>query len=368
VEPASRLQQSQHPLRVLSLFAGIGGFDLGLERTGGFKTVAFCEIDKKAQLVLARHWPGVPIYDDVRQVTKQSLAADGIHPDFICAGFPCQDISYAGKGAGLAGERSGLFYEVARLIGELEPAGVLLENVAALLARGLGDVLGTLASLGYDAEWHCIPASAVGAPHRRDRVWIVAYPNRCLHSRELDCGAHRCPSGGSESGDACQGQTSHGQRLRVEPGAGGEDVPDADSPRLEGWLRKELQERARQRLAWASGASVADASRKLPHGRGTGAEQAGRREPSDGRWWLTEPAVGRVANGVPGRVDSLKQLGNAVVPLLPEIVGGAFLEAIADRSASAPRRETGVARKGESGGAGTAIAQRQPPHPISRTT
>lgn len=164
-------------LRTLDLFAGIGGFSLGLERTGGFETVAFCEIEPFPQKVLRKHWPEVPLYDDVRTLTAERLAADGIAVDVITGGFPCQDISTAGKGAGLAGERSGLFYEIARLIGELGPLFVILENVSALLGRGLADVLGTLATLGYDAEWHCIPASHVGAPHRRDRIWIIAYPS-----------------------------------------------------------------------------------------------------------------------------------------------------------------------------------------------
>ena len=166
----------KNKLRVLDLFSGIGGFSLGLERTGGFETVAFCEIEDFPRRVIAKHWPDVPCYRDVRELTAERLAADGIAVDVICGGFPCQDISTAGKGAGLSGERSGLFYEVARLVGELGPRFVILENVGALLSRGLDAVLGTLASLGYDAEWHCIPASAVGAPHRRDRVWIVAYP------------------------------------------------------------------------------------------------------------------------------------------------------------------------------------------------
>jgi DNA (cytosine-5)-methyltransferase 1 len=163
-------------LRVLDLFSGIGGFSLGLERTGGFETVAFCEIEPFPRKVLAKHWPEVPIYDDVRTLTAQRLAADGIAVDVICGGFPCQDISTAGKGAGLAGERSGLWSEIARLVGELRPSYVIVENVSALLGRGLGTVLGDLAALGYDAEWHCIPASHVCAPHRRDRIWIVAYP------------------------------------------------------------------------------------------------------------------------------------------------------------------------------------------------
>jgi DNA (cytosine-5)-methyltransferase 1 len=163
-------------LRVLDLFSGIGGFSLGLERTGGFKTVAFCEIEPYARRVLAKHWPEVPVYDDVRRVTADGLCADGIGVDFICGGFPCQDISIAGLGAGIEGARSGLWAEFSRLIGELRPSFVIVENVAALLFRGLGRVLGDLAALGYDAEWHCIPASCAGLPQERDRIWIVAYP------------------------------------------------------------------------------------------------------------------------------------------------------------------------------------------------
>ena len=160
-------------MRVLDLFSGIGGFSLGLERAG-FETVAFCEIDKKCHKVLNKHWPDVPIFEDVCTLTKELLDERGITVDVICGGFPCQDISLAGKGAGIEGERSGLWTEYARIISELRPKFVIVENVAALLSRGLDRVLGDLAEIGYDAEWHCIPASAVGAPHRRDRIWIVA--------------------------------------------------------------------------------------------------------------------------------------------------------------------------------------------------
>lgn len=166
------------PLKVLDLFSGIGGFSLGLERTGGFKTVAFCEIEEFPRRVLAKHWPNVPIYNDVRTLTAERLKQDGITADVICGGFPCQDISVAGKAAGIDGERSGLWKDYARLVGELRPAFVIVENVAALLGRGIGRVLGDMARLGYDAVWHVIPASAVGLPHLRERVWIVANNRR----------------------------------------------------------------------------------------------------------------------------------------------------------------------------------------------
>jgi DNA (cytosine-5)-methyltransferase 1 len=187
-------------VNVLDLFSGIGGFSLGLERAG-MRTVAFCEIDPFCRKVLAQRFPGRVIYGDIRELTAVRLVADHtvngcrsgwawgldtsserqskqpLQIDVICGGFPCQDISVAGKGAGIAGERSGLWSEYARIIGEVRPRYVIVENVAALLGRGLGRVLGDLAALGFDAEWHCIPASAVGAPHRRDRVWLVAYPS-----------------------------------------------------------------------------------------------------------------------------------------------------------------------------------------------
>ena len=173
------------PLRLLDLFSGIGGFSLGLERAG-FQTVAFCEIDPFCRRVLAKHWPGVPIYEDVRSLNADALRRDGITIDSICGGSPCQDVSAAGKGAGLdGGVRSGLWAELRRLMGELRPRFAVVENVSALLSgppeqpgMWFGRVLGDLAEIGYDAEWHCIPASAVGAQHRRDRIWIVSYPGQ----------------------------------------------------------------------------------------------------------------------------------------------------------------------------------------------
>lgn len=173
-------------LRILDLFSGIGGFSLGLERTGGFETVAFCEIEPFPRKVLTKHWPGIPIYEDVRTLTADALRRDGIDVDVICGGFPCQDISAAGKRAGLGGARSGLWSHYARLVGELRPRFVIVENSAELLDNGFGDVLGALATLGYDATWECLPAAVFGAPHGRDRVWIVAYPEEKSGLHEPD--------------------------------------------------------------------------------------------------------------------------------------------------------------------------------------
>ena len=173
-------------LKVLDLFSGIGGFSLGLERTGGFDTVAFCEIEPFPRKVLAKHWPEVPCYEDVTKLTGNILRRDGISVDVITGGFPCQDISVAGKQAGIGeGTRSGLWSECERLLGELRPQYAIFENVTNLLSgpseqpgRWFSRILCDLAEIGYDAEWHDIPASYVGAPHRRSRIWIIAYPKR----------------------------------------------------------------------------------------------------------------------------------------------------------------------------------------------
>lgn len=167
-------------LRVLSLFAGIGGFDLGLERTGGFETVAFCEINPFCRRVLAKHWPHVRQYEDVRELTADTLRRDGIAVDAICGGFPCQNVSIAatvhGGDTAIDGEQSGLWFEYARLIDEIRPKVAIIENVDRLAGNGLDRVLRSLAEIGFDAEWDTVPGWFVGAPQARKRVWIVAYP------------------------------------------------------------------------------------------------------------------------------------------------------------------------------------------------
>jgi DNA (cytosine-5)-methyltransferase 1 len=275
-------------LRVLDLFSGIGGFSLGLERAG-MRTVAFCEIEPYCRAVLKKHWPDVPCYDDICTLTAERLARDGIAVDAICGGFPCQDISTAGKGAGLAGERSGLWREYARLIGEIRPRYVIVENVSALLARGLGDVLGDLAQIGYDAEWHCIPASYIGAPHRRDRVWIVAYPNGAsAQGGGVSGGVH--PEHANAHGyGAYEAQLADPER-RGSQGQGGCEHPGHPTPEGE-----------------------REATQSVDGGFGD--------------FWRVEPTVGRVAYGVPARMDRLKALGNAVVPQIPEMIGRAIMAA-----------------------------------------
>jgi len=176
-------------MNVLDLFSGISGFSLGLEwagrhgaRTKYFETVAFCEQDIKCRKLLKKLWPDKKIYIDVETLTYERLKRDGIPAiDVITGGFPCQDISLAGPRRGINAARSGLWREFARLIGEIRPRYAIIENVSALRSKGLEKVLCDLAAIGYDAEWHCIPASAIGAYHQRDRIWIISNSNskRC---------------------------------------------------------------------------------------------------------------------------------------------------------------------------------------------
>ena len=308
--------------QLLDLFSGIGGFSLGLERSGNFKTVAFCEIEPFCRSVLKNHWPEVPIYEDVTKLSAERLKSDGITVDAICGGFPCQDISTAGKGAGLEGERSGLWFEFHRLIKETQPKIAIIENVSALRSRGLDQVLRSLSEIGYDAEWHCIPASAVGAPHRRDRIWIMAYSNNQQWW-------------GKQSISGCERAGS-----RFEFSGSSSTLADTSSARLSQRGQSERQESAEETRTGLvaqferCSSTVADtssfgSSRSWMYGRPINSE-------TDQAWktnwfinggkgtsgvWDTEPDVGRVAHGVPNRVDRLRALGNAVVPQIPEMIG-----------------------------------------------
>jgi DNA (cytosine-5)-methyltransferase 1 len=239
-------------------------------------------------------------------ICAEQLVAPG-QKTIISGGFPCQDISFAGEGAGLAGARSGLVWPLLRTIRMVRPFRAVLENVAALLSRGLGAILGRMAEIGYDAEWHCIPASAIGAPHQRDRIWIIA----------TDAGSEQHQSNSPPLSGSIAAQLSlasaNTAAMFGSEVFGGE--PDGDFARI-------------GEMANASGARL--------QGSGNVGSQAGGRQEArqpllssalDGRQWCAEPAVGRVADGVPYRVDRLRTLGNAVVPQIPEIIGRAILEA-----------------------------------------
>ena len=293
-------------MKVLDLFAGIGGFTLGLERAG-FETVAFCEIEPYAQKVLAKNWPEVPIYDDVRDITADRLISDGIRVDVLTGGFPCQDISVAGQQAGIEGERSGLWTECARLIGELQPRYAIFENVTNLLNGERGAwfkrVLWDISALGYDAEWHCIPASELGAHHHRDRVWIICYQRANFLLEDSRYGEWR------DSDSVARGQDAQGKRQC-----------DTDTVRRSSEnVADTLYARLQRRLHWRQ-----DKERQSKSGHlGCGSATHGQSRKNE---WHTEPDVGRVANGVPSRSHRLKCLGNAVVPPIPELIGRAIME------------------------------------------
>ncbi len=341
-------------LTVGSLFAGIGGFDLGLERTGGFEVRWQCEIDDYCRRVLAKHWPDVKRYGDIREL------ADVERVDVLCGGFPCQDISNAGKRAGIDGERSGLWSEYVRIIRMVRPRYVLVENVAALLNRGMERVLGELSESGYDAEWDIISASAVGAPHRRERVWIIAYPASDLRRTSRNdrpftpdgCGPSLADSqhdglqerwgtedvgemsgrptgihpdefaGGLEQEDSplanatiCEpGQPSERERRKSISG-GSRDSGRTQDARLETLGHTNLSRMERQ---WSGREQILSTRYSATQLKGSGY--------GGGEQWATEPDVGRVAHGVPSRVDRLKGLGNAVVPQIVEWLGNRILE------------------------------------------
>ncbi len=253
------------PLSFGSLFAGIGGFDLGFERAG-----MVCkwqvEIDDYANRVLAKHWPNVHRERDVREVGRHNLES----VDVICGGFPCQDISYAGLGAGLDGERSGLFFEAIRVVRELRPRFVVLENVAALLTRGLDRVLGTLAQIGYDPEWHCVPSSALGALHHRDRAFIIAQV--CSDARSLRPQRQRKTTKKPWSWEQFERLVSAEQRLSVPAGTSGgisDGVPNrvhrlrglgnAVVPQVAEWIGRTIVEAAGRTPAMCSDAARQDA-------------------------------------------------------------------------------------------------------------
>jgi DNA (cytosine-5)-methyltransferase 1 len=255
-------------LRMIDTFSGIGGFSLAARWLGGIETVQFVEREPYCHRILAKHWPTVPIHDDICTFNPAPRSAD-----IVCGGFPCQDISTAGKQAGIKqGTRSGLFYELMRVICVVRPRYVVLENVSAILANGLDTVLGELAEAGFDCEWACIPASAVGACHQRNRWWLVAYAPQLLSD------------GGSSEQPEHIGQSSRSKLSMAQSGNSHSESLSASNTSSERLERR-----------WACGSI---ANRLSP----------------DWRSYLSKPVLCRGDDGLSNRVDRLKALGNAVVP------------------------------------------------------
>jgi len=247
-------------LRHLDLFSGIGGFALGLESTGGFKTVGFCDNEPFAQKVLKKHWPDVPCYEDVRDVGVETVGYRGV--DIITGGFPCQPFSVAGKQD--PKDNRQLWPEMFRIIKEIRPTYVIGENVRNLISIREGvvfeQVCTDLEGEGYQVQTFVLPASAVNAPHQRYRCWIVGIMADSTTSRSQTSSKKRLEQKETEKTDAI---TSHGGNIR--------------------------------NFNFKNN-------------------------------WTVEPSVGRVAHGIPNRVDRLKGLGNAVVPQIPAVLGRAILE------------------------------------------
>ena len=369
-------------LKILDLFSGLGGFSLGLERTGHFETVAFCDNDKYSNLLLQKHWKGVKIYNDVKEITKEKLIADGIQlPDIITGGFPCQPFSVAGKQAGTDDDRH-LWPVMFRIIQELTPRWVIGENVKGLTNIQDGVVFETVCSdlegEGYEVRAFNIPAAGVGAPHRRERIWIVAHAKRFNESKPI--GRSDETSRGIQEehrqDDSSARLTSRTSSIR-QTNNGHEDMEDSRrtlQSRTE--LRETNEDEVRegyanqhQRSGSTSESNVANTYARLSNGtyeevqsRGQtfdtssegstdvantessnrhdneavtrdGGSQAqevfgdGGSVPGESTWWHTEPNVGRVAHGVPGRVYRLKGLGNSIVPKIAEEIGRAIIKA-----------------------------------------
>jgi len=312
-------------VKVLDLFSGIGGFSLGLERAG-METVAFCEVDSFCRKVLAKHWPNVRIHDDVRTLDGNEYRGT---VDVVCGGFPCQPFSLAGKRAGKDDDRH-LWPEMLRIIREVQPGYVIGENVAGFVTMELDNCLSDLEAIGYACGAFVIPACAVDAQHRRDRVWILA--NRDGHSEPS--GTLNAETRGMQKANV--GDTSGQPRRSSEPRAAGRGL-GMEWSILEETGRQEAPDQPSGSSEDESGGGkvYANANSASEQGRGlssgvhaqdtdsdSGGDKSGRSAPCK---WKPEPGVGRVVNGVPRRMDRLRALGNAVVPQVVEQIGLAIM-------------------------------------------
>jgi len=306
-----------------SLFSGIGGIDLGFE-WAGIETKWQVEIDPYCRELLSKRFPNAKQFEDVKTVGKHNLEK----VDIVSGGFPCQDISIAGRGKGLEGERSGLWTELHRVISELRPRFAFIENVPMLTIRGGVRVIADLAEIGMHAEWQIVGADDVGAWHRRKRIWIVAYSQG------------RGTGGVHNQSEKKRPQNS--DELLGERGGLSRDVPNTGSERLEGHRGEcELGESSEE-IKVSRGGNVADTNGSRVKRKGKLSEPTAQegtcRSGYNGRtgFWSVEPNVGRVAHGIPKRVDRLKGLGNAVVPHIPYIIGKRLKELCQKNQAEKP--------------------------------
>ena len=328
-------------LKHLDLFSGLGGFSLGLEATGGFETVAFCDIEKFPRKVLKQHWPDVKQYKDIKELTYERLQEDGIgNIDIITGGYPCQPFSVAGRQRGEKDKRH-LWPEMFRLIKECRPTWIIGENVGGHIKLGLDTVLSDLESEGYSTRTFSISASSIGANHKRERIWIVAH-SECNGSSttEIERGIEKTISEKSER---------ENNTLNIERASGISITKKnvANSNSNDGRTRSSSEPQGRQtRMEHGSSSTrqsfeksnsyVADTESSNryeyeingEHGKAKTQEIFRNRSglPRESTWWSFEPEVGRVANGIPNRVDRLKCLGNSVVPQIPYILGLSILK------------------------------------------
>ena len=334
-------------LKILDLCSGIGGFSLGLEATGGFETIAFCEFDPFCQKVLNKHWPEVPIYNDLKEISKNEETIRNIpEHDLICGGIPCQPFSVAGKQKGKEDDRH-LWPFMFKIIKQKKPTWVIVENVGGFINVALDDVCLDLEAEGYATQSFIIPACGVEAPHRRDRIWIIGkrdvVDSKCNeHNREI--GGRFEEEGENEEQEWKENSTARKSsgtsevRLSDNRHEGSEDVADSDSSLIEGGsISSGVYEENTNTNSGSTHEDVADSSSIGQQGQGqfgkwSGAETYGKRETSNAfsigidNQWRIEPRVGRVANGVPNRVDRLKSLGNAIVPQIIYHIGLAILK------------------------------------------
>ena len=309
----------------LSLFSGIGGLDLAAE-WAGFETVGQCEWADYPFKVLCKHWPDVPKWRDIRTLTKESFyERTGLRTvDIISGGFPCQPFSVAGKRRGAEDDRY-LWPEMCRVIAELQPTWVVGENVAGIVNMALDTVLSDLEAQGYAARTFIIPACGVGAPHRRYRAAIVAYhanstgeqrrKEQKILGQKQNSNAERicqtvayCEVSGKRGLPIQQGQS---QQENIDAVWSGETMANADSARREKFDAANIADKE----GFGTGGSVAQfISNTDSSGCGRQQRRQNAQQPADGSWWAAEPRVGRVADGIPNRMDRIRCLGNAVVP------------------------------------------------------